>query len=239
MEMRNIYIFDIIKIRKSALFVSIIGTFFIGYILFYVISFIGAEKILEEMPAELLDIHEKELGIIVVSLNPSISFLTMMKTGIAYAIPLVISIPFSLLHSNEWELKTIKILTSYKNKMNIFFKQMSISIFLTYLLVVITAYLNKVLSVLMWNKLIHKYGVLKDSHIINVGLKTYVMLLLIVLLTAVMYFSLGYILTYSFGTSIPFVVAILGNSIAYTGTSGRRFRKHPDTKPDASGHFAG
>ena len=27
--------------------------------------------------------------------------------------------------------------------------------------------------------------------------------------------------------------------IAYTGTSGRRFRKHPDTKPDASGHFAG
>ncbi|WP_264373158.1 hypothetical protein [Sinanaerobacter chloroacetimidivorans] len=27
--------------------------------------------------------------------------------------------------------------------------------------------------------------------------------------------------------------------IAYSGTSGRRFRKHPDTKPEASGHFAG
>jgi len=27
--------------------------------------------------------------------------------------------------------------------------------------------------------------------------------------------------------------------IAYTGTSGRRFRKHPDTKPEVSGHFAG
>lgn len=26
---------------------------------------------------------------------------------------------------------------------------------------------------------------------------------------------------------------------AYTGTSGRRFRKHPDTKPEVSGHFAG
>jgi len=27
--------------------------------------------------------------------------------------------------------------------------------------------------------------------------------------------------------------------VAYTGTSGRRFRKHPDTKPEVSGHFAG
>ena len=26
---------------------------------------------------------------------------------------------------------------------------------------------------------------------------------------------------------------------AYSGTSGRQFRKHPDTKPEASGHFAG
>ena len=26
---------------------------------------------------------------------------------------------------------------------------------------------------------------------------------------------------------------------AYSGTSGRRFRKHPDTKPEVSGHFAG
>jgi DNA invertase Pin-like site-specific DNA recombinase len=26
---------------------------------------------------------------------------------------------------------------------------------------------------------------------------------------------------------------------AYTGISGRRFRKHPGTKPEVSGHFAG
>lgn len=26
---------------------------------------------------------------------------------------------------------------------------------------------------------------------------------------------------------------------AYSGTSGRRIRKHPDTKPEVSGHFAG
>jgi len=43
--------------------------------------------------------------------------------------------------------------------------------------------------------------------------------------------------------TIVFIVLFLTNetffNCAYTGTSGRRFRKHPDTKPEVSGHFAG
>jgi hypothetical protein len=29
------------------------------------------------------------------------------------------------------------------------------------------------------------------------------------------------------------------DKFAYSGISGRRFREHPDTKPEVSGHFAG
>ena len=41
-----------------------------------------------------------------------------------------------------------------------------------------------------------------------------------------------------FGTILRVLDTALG-ALAYSGTSGQRIRKHPDTKPEASGHFAG
>jgi ABC-2 type transport system ATP-binding protein len=38
-------------------------------------------------------------------------------------------------------------------------------------------------------------------------------------------------------TTIKMMLSLL--KPAYSGTFGQRFRKHPDTKPEVSGHFAG
>lgn len=217
--MKNTYRLDVLKVKNSNPFISIIVLYFASFICTHLICLVHSKKVLVEMSVytlgELSVDYEEKLRMIAATFNPNISLMAMMQSYVAYIIPLVVSVAFSFVLANEWEYKTIRIETVYKDRNTTFYTRLCFVAFSTYLIVVLTAYLNKGLNLLIWKHLVNEFEGLTTISVTNSGIKTYVMLFFSIILATVLYYTLAYLLTYGFGTNIPFIILVVGNTIKF------------------------
>lgn len=215
--MKNISCKEVLKAKSSAPFISIIGLYFIVFFLLHIICLIHAIKVLGGMSDLLLGEQsvewEEQLRMIAATFNPNVGLMGMIQFYLAYIIPLVVTVAFSFILANEWEYKTIRIETVYKDKWATFFAGLRFAVFFTYALVLLTAYANKILNLFIWGYLTRRCRALTTISIANSDIKTYIMLFFAIILATVLYYTLAYLLTYCFGTNIPFIILIVGNAI--------------------------
>lgn len=158
---------------------------------------------------------EEQLRMIAATFNPNVGLMGMIQFYLAYIIPLVVTVAFSFILANEWEYKTIRIETVYKDKWATFFAGLRFAVFFTYALVLLTAYANKILNLFIWGYLTRRCRALSTISIASSDIKTYIMLFFAIILATVLYYTLAYLLTYCFGTNIPFIILVVGNTIKF------------------------
>lgn len=201
---------DILKIRRSTLFISAILITFIVVILINLVSFLHAKNILSQMTVtsnELLLGYEGMLRMVVFTFNPVTSALSSIQAYL-YFLPLIIPISYSFILNDEWENGTIKLENIYHNH-NIYSLRIILGIVFTYLLLFINIGLNVVISSIIWTNLKSTHDVLTNIEIPSIEFQVIYLIIITMLITTVMYFVLMSSLTYGLKSNIPFIVLLL------------------------------
>jgi len=159
---------------------------------------------------------QKIFEVVSYSLNPSTGLLAVLSTFLATAIPIIVVLVYTFILSDAWLYKTIKIEAVYYNMKRCYLERIFSAIALTLIIFLVTLVLSYTINRFFWQNLVRNNDILCHVPVIKTGPGVLVKLIAVLIAGSVLFQTLGYALTYTFRTNIPFVVMLFAN-VAFNG----------------------